>query len=69
MNTKYKEKKLLKITLSGDGAVFRSVSFDLEGLLVSESGDRTIQFWKTKTGECIRTLTGQRYGVDSVSFD
>ena len=47
---------------------FFGVSFDRKDLLASGSGDRTIQFWK-HTVERIRTLTGQRYGFDSASFD
>jgi len=48
---------------------FFGISFDRDNLLASGSGDRTIQFWNKKTGECIRTLTVQRYGVDSASFE
>jgi len=41
-------------------------SVDREGLLAS---DRMIQVWNTKTGECLRTLTGHGNLVTSVSFD
>ncbi len=47
----------------------RSVSFDGKGLLASGSGDGKIKLWNTKTGECLRTLSGHGDSVWSVSFD
>jgi len=45
-----------------------SVSFNSNDLLASGSYDRTVKIWDVTTGECIKTLTGQKGAVKSLSF-
>ena len=45
-----------------------SVAFGADGLLFSESWDKTVKIWNSTTGECLRTLTGHTDSVSSVAF-
>jgi len=57
------------ITLTGHGALVKSVSFSPDGKrIVSGSGDKTVKIWDAETGEEILALIGHSHGVNSVSF-
>ncbi|MEE1097710.1 MAG: hypothetical protein U0K83_05205, partial [Bacteroidales bacterium] len=46
-----------------------SVAYSPDGTkIISGSGDKTIKIWDANTGQCLQTLEGHKYSVNSVAF-
>ncbi len=59
----------LNLHQEGEKTRFQWITFSFDSnLIVSSSWDETIRLWRVKDGLCMRTIPGQAYGVNSVSF-
>ena len=59
----------VRSTLDGHSNMVISVAWTRGNILASGSMDKTIKIWDTNTKTCLRTLTGHKERVNSVSFN